>query len=211
MTQLKKTLTVTQATGLGITIVVGSGLLLLPGLAYQQAGAASYFVWILCALVVAPLLVIFSALGAKFPTAGGIAGFMQNAFSRNVAATTEVLLIGTFGLGIPAIALTGSYYLLPLFPAGWTPSALALATTFFAVAFGVNWQGAKISGNVQRAVAIFLVLALLLIPLSALLFAAPDGVGVAPPLQLNIRDALPLFGLVFFAFTGWEMLSFTIE
>lgn len=212
--QLKKTLTVTQAVGVGITIVVGSGLLLLPGLAYTQAGGASVYVWLLCALLVVPLLVIFSALGARYPTAGGVAGFMQNAFSRNAAAATEVLLIGTFGLGIPAIALTGSYYLNTLLPTAKVSDAVtsASAIALLGVAYLVNVLGAKISGNVQRALAIFLVLALLLIPLLALTFSpTANGTGITAPSQVRVAAVLPLFGMVFFAFTGWEMLSFTVE
>ncbi len=209
---LKKTLGVTQATALGITIVVGSGLLLLPGLAYHHAGATSYYVWIFCALLVMPLLVIFSALGARFPTAGGIAGFMQHAFSRNFAAATEVLLMGTFGLGIPAIALTGSYYLHSLLPPEWNLSDSALSLLLLAVAFGVNYRGAQITGKVQYAVAIFLVLSLLLIPALALIFSTESsGAGIAAPRLVEIPQLLPLFGMVFFAFTGWELLSFTIE
>ena len=212
--QLKKTLTVTQATGLGITIVIGSGLLLLPGLAYQQSGAASLYAWILCALMVIPLLVIFSALGARFPTAGGVAGFMQNAFSRHFAGATELMLIGTFGLGIPAIALTGSYYLNILLPAAWQSESTTLISSLLliATAYWVNNFGAKISGNIQRALAIFLILALLLIPLLALTFSERSlGSGITAPLLVEVGEVLPLLGMVFFAFTGWEMLSFTIE
>lgn len=212
--QLQKTLNVAQATGLGITIVVGSGLLLLPGLAYQQAGAASLYVWIICALLVAPLLVIFSALGAKFPTAGGVAGFVQHAFSRHLAAAVEMMLIGTFGLGIPAITLTGSYYLSALLSPAWesTLMTLLLSLLLIAIAYWINNLGAKISGNIQRALAIFLVGSLLLIPLLALMFdSQPAGAGIATPLHVEISTLLPLLGMVFFAFTGWEMLSFTIE
>ncbi len=212
--QLKKTLSVTQATGLGITIVVGSGLLLLPGLAYQQAGGASLYVWILCAMLVAPLLVIFSALGTKFPTAGGVAGFMQNAFSRHFAGATEMMLIGTFGLGIPAIALTGSYYLNTLLPMAWQSEWTTLITSLLliATAYSVNDFGAKISGNIQRALAIFLILALFFIPLFALALSEQSlGSGITAPLQVEAGKVLPLLGMVFFAFTGWEMLAFTIE
>lgn len=35
---LAKTLTLPQAIGLAVTMVVGSGLLALPGLAYQESG-----------------------------------------------------------------------------------------------------------------------------------------------------------------------------
>ncbi len=212
---LKQTLTISQAVGLGITIVVGSGLLLLPGLAYIEAGASSIYTWLICALLVIPLLVIFSALGSKYPTAGGVAGFMQNAFSRDVAGATEVMLLGTFGLGIPAIALTGSYYFNALFSINFQWSELVTLTVSLLMiwgAFFVNYLGASISGNIQKIFAIILVLALILVPILSIIFADDfSGEGIAPITDVEINSILPLIGMVFFAFTGWEMLSFTIE
>ena len=212
--KLKKTLSISQAVGLGITIVVGSGLLLLPGLAYQDAGASSIYVWVICALLVIPLLVIFSALGAKYPTAGGVAGFMQNAFSRHISSATEMMLLGTFGLGIPAIALTGSYYVYTLISVDvqFEVIALVISLLMIFVAFLVNYLGAAISGNIQKYLAITLVLALLLIPILSLVFANEyKGEGISSISKIEINNIFPLLGMVFFAYTGWEMLSFTIE
>ena len=212
--KLKKTLSISQAVGLGITIVVGSGLLLLPGLAYQDAGASSIYVWVICALLVTPLLVIFSALGAKYPSAGGVAGFMQNAFSRHISSATEMMLLGTFGLGIPAIALTGSYYVNTLITVDiqFETIALIISLLMIFVAFLVNYLGAAISGNIQKYLAIILVLALLLIPILSLIFAGEyKGEGISRISSIEINNIFPLLGMVFFAYTGWEMLSFTIE
>lgn len=212
--QLEKSLSISQATGLGVTIVIGSGLLLLPGLAYQEAGSSSIYVWLICALLVIPLLVIFSTLGAKYPTAGGVAGFMQNAFSRHTSSATEVMLLGTFGLGIPAIALTGSYYVNTLINTDMQFEIIALAISLLMifVAFLVNYMGAAISGNIQKYLAITLVLALLLIPISSLIFASEfKGEGISDISNIQMSNIFPLLGMVFFAYTGWELLSFTIE
>src|SRR5207244_9184141 len=51
-------------------------------------------VWILDAALVVPLLVIFAYLGARYPSAGGIAGFVGAAFGRRGGAAAEVLLLG---------------------------------------------------------------------------------------------------------------------
>ena len=207
--QLRKVLTVGQAVGLAVTIVVGAGLLALPGLAYQQAGGAAIYVWILDLLIVIPLLVIFAKLGARWPGAGGIAGFLQNAFSRRWGAAGEVLLVGTFGLGIPAIALTGGHYCAALF--GGNEFVFALLLLLAAAA--VNWRGAGVSGEAQKYLALALCGVLFAAAAAALMFGDwTRGEPFAPPLELQTwRDALPAAGLVFFAFTGWEMLSFTSE
>ena len=209
--QLRKVLTISQAVGLALTIVIGSGLLVLPGLAYQQTGGAAIYVWLLDLLLVLPLLVIFAALGAKWPGAGGIAGFIQNAFSRRWGAATEVLLIGTFGLGIPAIALTGGQYCAVLL--GKENATYVCAFALLLVAGVVNWRGASVSGGIQKTLAFVLCGVLFAAALSALIFGDYSrGVSFAPPLDLQTwRAALPAAGLVFFAFTGWEMMSFTSE
>lgn len=212
--QLEKTLNISQAIGLGVTIVVGSGLLLLPGLAYQGAGAASIYVWVICALLVIPLLVIFSELGAKYPSAGGVAGFMKNAFSVHMSSATEMMLLGTFSLGIPAIALTGSYYVNTLIPTGMQSESMTLLISILMIfiSFVINYLGAAISGNIQKYLAITLVLALLLIPILSIIFASEhQGEGIEKIQNIEVKNIPPLLGMVFFAYTGWEMLSFTIE
>ncbi|SEM94491.1 APC family permease [Lihuaxuella thermophila] len=208
-TELSKTLTVGQAVGLAICIVVGSGLLVLPGLAYQQVGGAAIYAWVIDALLVIPLLVIFAYLGANYPGAGGIAGFVQEAFSRPMGAATEVLLLGTFSLGIPSIAVTGGNYFAMAIGGGEGVSLIAsLGLLIFAGM--VNYLGAKVSGNVQQVLSYSLTGLLLFTALLALWFGDRTiGTGVAP-----IQDwmlSVPALGMVFFSYTGWEMLSFTTE
>ncbi|HEX6289365.1 MAG TPA: amino acid permease [Herpetosiphonaceae bacterium] len=207
--ELAKTLTIGEAIGLAISIVVGSGLLVLPGLAYQLSGGAAIYSWLLNALLVIPLLIIFAYLGANFPSAGGIAGFVQAAFSRPLAAATELLVLGTFSLGIPAIATTGGNYF-SLAINGGTIGTIIGTLGLLALAAIVNYQGAKISGRIQQILSFSLVAILGIAALAALIFGDHSvGTPVAP---LSMwQAALPSLGLVFFAYTGWEMLSFTAE
>src|SRR5262249_46372337 len=109
-TRLGRTLTLPQAIGLAITLVVGSGLLALPGLAYREVGAGAIYAWITSAFISIPFLVIFAVLGSRLPAAGGVAAFMQSAFSRQAAIPVEILLIGTFIVGGPPMIITGGHY-----------------------------------------------------------------------------------------------------
>lgn len=205
---LARTLTVGQATALGVSIVVGSGLLILPGLAYQMAGRAAMYGWVAAAALVVPLLLVFGWLGSRYPSAGGIAGFVDAAFGRVGAAATELVLVGTFSLGIPAIALTGGGYVMATVDGGrWT--RLGGAAVLLVAAGAINLAGGRVSGRLQQFLAYGLVLLLAAVAVTALGFADPAGEGVGHPGQWS--SAIPVIGLVFFAFTGWEMLSFTAE
>jgi amino acid efflux transporter len=197
------------AVALAITIVVGSGALVLPGLAYHKVGDAAILTWAAAALFTVPLLVVFAKLGSTYPSAGGVAGFVQAAFGRNLAAGVEVLLLGTFGLGIPGIALTGGNYLVALPGLGALP-APAAAAIMIAAAGAVVVLGVRMSTRVQVALAIALTAALLAVGVLAV--AGGSAVHHLPTLDVgSVADGVRATGVVFFAFTGWEMLSFTTE
>jgi amino acid efflux transporter len=197
------------AIALAITIVVGSGALVLPGIAYRQAGSAALYAWGLAAAVTVPLLIVFARLGAAYPGAGGVAGFVQAAFGRHLAAGVELLTVGTFGLGIPAIALTGAGYLtvLPGLTGLPRPAAAAL---LLCVAAAVVFSGVRLSTGVQIVLATALTLGLLGVGVLALTHASPAG-HLPPATFSSLTTGAQAMGVVFFAFTGWEMLSFTTE
>lgn len=203
---LDKSLTLVPAIALAITMVVGSGLLVLPGLAYAQVGPAAVYAWLLSAVVMGPVLIVFARLGARFPNAGGIAGFLQAAFGRPAGLAAEVLVLGALPGGA-AIAITGGQYFAVL----WDGSreALLVGTLLVLVLGGVvNYAGARLSGTVQLCLAIVLVLLLGMIALASLtLGPAVNNLAPVPAWP----QSLPALGLVFFAFVGWELMAFTSE
>jgi amino acid efflux transporter len=193
---------------LAITLVVGSGLLALPGLAYHESGAAAIYAWIISTVITVPFLVIFANLGARLPGAGGVASFMQSAYSRRASIPTEILLLGTFVVGGPAMVVTGGHYFAAAF--GMDETGVAIGGVVVLLFAGtLNFLGARISGRVQQILAALLVLMLVAIAGVALLFGAREGTGIAPISEWT--GGITSIGLVFFAFVGWEMMSFTTE
>src|SRR6266516_1451093 len=68
-------LSVPRASALYIGALFGPGLLLLPGLAAQQAGPASIIAWVALLGLSAIFATVFAALGRKVPGAAGAAGY----------------------------------------------------------------------------------------------------------------------------------------
>lgn len=207
--RLERHLRLPGAVALAITIVVGSGALVLPGIAYQEVGDAAIYAWVLAAIVTVPLLAIFAWLGGHHPGAGGVAGFVQAAFGRHLAAGVEVILLGTFGLGIPAIALTGGNYLAALPGFGAVPSWLS-AIGLLVAAGAVTATGLRLSTRVQIALALALSAGLVAVGVAGVVAGSPATPLPAPELG-TIATAFGAVGVVFFAFTGWEMVAFTTE
>ncbi|MFD4374476.1 APC family permease [Streptomyces sp. NPDC058486] len=195
------------ATSLAITIVVGSGALILPGIAYRDVGRDALWAWVLAAALALPLLVVLGRLGRALPDAAGVTGYLRAALGARAAAGAELLLMGTFMFGIPGIALAGGHYLAA---AAGLPASLgaAGALVLMALAAVLNCLGTRLSGAVQSVLCVVLVAALLFIALCGTFLGE-----VSDPLPDVSAQALHLglsgVGTVFFAFTGWELVSFT--
>src|SRR2546425_3060327 len=63
------------AVALYMSSVLGSGVLVLPGLAAQIAGPASLLAWLLLSLASYPLAYTFASLSARKPESGGVYSF----------------------------------------------------------------------------------------------------------------------------------------
>lgn len=209
--QLQKTIGLYGAVALGLGIVLGAGMLSLPGLVYGEAGGWAVLSWLLDGVLVLPLLFVFAVLGRRFPSAGGVAGFVAQAYP-GLKPGCSYLLVGTFSLGLPGIAIAGAGYLASGFGVAdaeggrWIISALAIVMV--AAVLGMAWLGATVAGAVQNAVVTLLVLCLLAVTLSAV--PHWDGIDFAAgaPTWTGVWSGM---GLAFFAYTGWEMLAFAAE
>lgn len=206
--ELHKTLSVTRGIGVAVSMVVGSGLLVLPGLAFANFGDAALFAWLAAAAVMLPLLLIFARLGARFPNAGGVIGFLRAGFGRAGAGPVAYVLLGATAFGGAAMALTGASYAGSLL--GSSAWVLPAAVAYLLVVAVLNAQGARLAGGLQTAVTAVLVL--LIASVAVIPFVAPGFEGTGPiNLPADPIAVIPAIGLVFFAFTGWELVASTTE
>src|SRR5215510_8346337 len=69
-------LTISRGAALYIGAILGPGLLLLPGLAAAEAGPASIVAWLALLILSGLFAAVFSALGRRYPQAGGVIGYV---------------------------------------------------------------------------------------------------------------------------------------
>ena len=203
------------ATAMSVTIVVGAGLLTLPGLSYAQAGRLGHLPWLLMSVLMLPLLAVFAFFARRHPSAGGVVGYIRLSLGPRLGAASEAIVIGTSSLGLPAIALIGATYLQQTLP-GLPVAITAIGMVTIGLLFGMF--GLRVSGAVQTAIATLIVLGLLGLCAGYWLHAPSDtGPDVFPPAGngvlpmdalLGVLSALPL---VLFAYTGWEITAFLAE
>lgn len=203
MDDLRRSLGAGRGAAMMLNIVLGAGLLTLPGLAVMQVGAAAPLVWLACAVAAAPLLWIFAVLGRHHSDAGGLAVIMDRAFGARGRIPATFLFLGAVALGLPAIAITGGHYAAAMLGGNEHLHAAWLLVA----AVGVNFLSAEIAGRINAAIASALVVFILAIAVLGWWAVGPDlgDLAAAPAAWPGLQPFMLAFMMVFFAFTGWEV------
>lgn len=184
-----------------ISGVVGTGVLVLPGLAVRDAGPAALVAVAALLVVSVPLAATFAALGARHPSAGGVSHHVRNAFGPRSATVAAWWFYLGVPMGVPAMGMfAGEYVQAAVGGGAVTRSLTALAVVLIAAA--VNLRGTAVSGRFQvglTGVLVVAVLGALLVSLPGARFEelapfAPHGWGVVAPTAL----------LLVWMLTGWE-------
>ncbi|MGW0119071.1 APC family permease [Streptomyces sp. NPDC003327] len=191
-----------------VSSLVGTGILLVPGITERQAGPASLLAWLALALCSYPFARFFAEMSAWRPDAAGLAAMVEAGFGRRPGRTAALLLVATYVIGNPVMGIVSARCLLgllgepdgPVYPVAMGFMALSAAFTLLGLAAGARVQ----------AVA----LVVLLLGLGgAVALAAPrfDAGEYTPFLTEGWGGVGIAVVTAFFSFLGWENVSTLAE
>lgn len=141
----KNSLSLTGAVSMGTGVMIGAGIFALTGQVAELARE-----WFPLAFLVAAIVVGFSAysyikMANAYPSAGGIAMFLEKAYGRGtITAACALLMYLSMVINESLVARTFATYTLQLFDVGtktWLVAVLGVGVLFFA--FLVNILGNK--------------------------------------------------------------------
>jgi amino acid efflux transporter len=197
-----------QAIALYIGAVLGSGVLLVPGLAAEVAGPASLLSWGLMTILVLPLALSMGLLSAKYPHAGGVSHYVTLAFGPTMGSLVGWFFLMSVPIGAPIAALTGAGYLTAALGLGES-ARVAIAALMLLASLMINVIGMKVVGRVQ----IIVVIAILLVLLLSIFGSIPymDKVHFTPFLPQGWSSVGRATALLYWCFIGWEAISHLSE
>ena len=205
---LRKAMTMRYAVALYMSSVLGSGVLVLPGLAAQIAGPASLVAWVALSLISYPLAYTFASLSARKPESGGVYSFALESLGPGAANAVGWLFILWYVTGAPAVTVIAASYLAYAFPLSRTEIFL-IAAMLTLGAFLVNHRGIVVSSRVQLGV----IIAIVGLLITAVVASAPS---------VNLANFTPFFpngfipigvsaALIFWSYLGYENVSNVAE
>lgn len=195
-----------EAVSIGIGGMVGGGIFAVLGVAVQAAGDAAWLAFTLAGLVALVTAYAFWKLGLAFPSQGGAAEYVNQAFGHGTlpGGLNWLLWIG-YILMVSIYAFAFGAYGAPLLGGGALLQHL-LTSAVVALFAGVNAVGAGEAGIVED-ILVAVKLAILLLFVAAGLTV----VGPGAPLGLGggIGGIVLAGGLVFLAYEGFELIANT--
>lgn len=201
---LKKAIKLRHAVALYISSVLGSGVLVLPGLAAQLAGPASLIAWGILSVASYPFAYTFASLSARNPQSGGIYGFVKESFELPLAVVSGWLFAFWYITGGPAVTLIAASYLAFAFPMD-KEGIFAVAAAVLGLAFVINYRGIVLSSRIQLGVVVSIVGLLL-----GAVTISIDSVRIenfSPFMPNGLFPIGTAAALIFWSFLGYENVS----
>src|SRR5256712_8981258 len=143
MTDLKRSLRLTDGLAMVVGMTVGAGIFRTPGIVAARLGSpgVTFVVWVLGRALAFLGALCFAELTTRQPNAAGKYAFVREAFGPRAGFVVGwVEALGTNGVAIAAIGVAGGEFLVRL--AGWPPTLIApLGAALVALFTGINLVG----------------------------------------------------------------------
>ena len=195
-----------QAVPLAIGSVAGSGILFLPSAVYAEAERNSLLVWLLATVVCLPMLLMFEDMVRANPNGDGIEAFIGSGLGRVFGRCVPLMFVALVIVGLPAGSMVAGRYVAQAVGAGGLVAVLSAAGVLLA-AVVTNLAGVRTSSRVQHAGTWALVLMALVLIVAAVPGVA-TGLSTVAPDGTGLGVLLPGVVLAFWAFAGFENLTF---
>lgn len=194
-----------QGMALYVGAVVGSGILILPGLTGSAAGNNALLSWGIMIALSFPLAYSFAMLAQMYPSAGGVSTFVEKAFGRYIGAIIGWFYFVTASAGQFIVPLTGGVYVTYAFHlSSW--ATFVVAAVLLTSAIISNYFGLKTSGKVQLVVSGLVIIMLVVVIIFAIPHITGDNLTPHAPLH-RLRSIGNGAMMIFWSFFGWEAIT----
>ncbi len=206
MDHLNRHISLGHGVGILVTVLLGTGVFVIPQLTVEQAGTGALWAWGLIIAAMVPVTLVFAGLGAKYPHAGGPSFFVEKAFNPKLGKAVAFMFLLIVPVGAPAAIEIVLQFFRGMVPVNGI-QGLLFELCLLVLIFAVNYRGLTLSASIQSALSITVLLVLVV------LLSQQLGYKAAPTYsaQLNPLLIVSAIGLSFWSFLGIETMSHLSE
>ena len=201
--------TLIGATSLGTGVMIGAGIFALVGQVAELAGGLFPLAFLVAAIVTGFSAYSYVKMSRAYPSAGGIAMFLQKAYGRGVVTGVGSLLMAfSMVISESLVARTFGTYTLQLFDVGQTSFLVpALGVALIVVAFLINISGNRLVGVFSFVLALAKVGGIVVFAFAGLWAV---GFSISPPSDVSngsVEGFLASCALAILAYKGFTTIT----
>ena len=197
------------AVAMGTGVMIGAGIFALTGQIAEQAGSLFPIAFITAAVVSAFSAYTYVKLAHAYPSAGGIAMYLKQAYGRGtVTAACSLLMYFSMVINESLVARTFGNYTLQLFDAqgeSWLVPALGVGLVL--LAFLINISGNRMIGRASIVMAVVKIGGIAAFAGAGLWFSGIDLKSPMGSSEMSAWGLLPATALGILAFKGFTTLT----
>jgi len=199
-----------EAAFIGVGAMVGAGIFSLLGTAGEVAGAAVWLSFVLAGIVAAFQGYSFAKLGARYPSAGGLLEYINQAFGiGHISTIAAWLVLATNVIVTAMVAVSFGSYASSAIAGGNEVAAKWFAVGIVVVMTLLNAMGSTTVARVQSLLVFVVVGILGLFAIVTILNINPSL--LAPSGYPPLRNIVSSVALTFFSFLGFGIVTFTAK
>ncbi|HEX5888681.1 MAG TPA: amino acid permease [Pyrinomonadaceae bacterium] len=191
---------------IAINGIIGAGIFGLPSRVYGLIGTYSLIAFVVCALVVALIILCFAEVGSRFYDTGGPYLYAREAFQPAVAFEIGWLIwlarVTAFAANCNLLISYLSYFWLSATDPVWRASVIVLVVAVLAL---INVLGIRQAAIVSNAFTIGKLIPIIIFIAAGLFFLNPQAYEFGPSPTTGAFSQSVL--LLVYAFTGFEMAT----
>jgi len=192
-----------RMSGLMIGPILGSGVILLPPLAYSKLGSGSLWAWIIIMALGALFALLFTKLSVMYPGDGGMTIAIEKAFGQKWKLYASFLMISAVTFGPSAVMLTAADYLVKLkLLHSIHPSIIAML--LICTCFLMLQRDLKFISTLSFVLSTLIAVVL---TISSIRILTSSGISITPIQSVNPTDLGGVVLLLFWAIIGWEVIG----
>lgn len=188
--------------GLMVGPILGSGVILLPPLAYEKLGSQALWAWLVILVLGAAFATVFIRMALRTRSDSGIADLVAREWGPTWGELASNYLTGAVTFGAVPVFLTAAR-LWPTELAGGLP-AEALAALFLVATTGLLLAGLT---TVSRLSLVLSSTTAVLLVAGGILGLVGEGPPVVPTGNLALEGLGPTLLTLFWAVVGWEVIG----
>jgi len=205
-------LTLKGAVAMGTGVMIGAGIFALTGQVAELAGPLMPLAFLVAAVVSAFSAYSYIKLAAAYPSAGGIAAFLQKAYGAGVVTgACALLMAGSMIISESLVARTFATYTMRAFEAESSPVLIsALAVALIGFAYLVNIAGNTVVeriSSISSAIKIGGIVIFAIATLWASGIAIPDNLPVERGFEASPEGFIAGVAIAILAYKGFTTIT----